>query len=255
MSLIENPDALKTEAKSLFHKLIGSVKWLWSLLPPLHPAGIPFFAGFTVGTLFLTLIWDDFLFIGVVLTLWCAYFFRDPKRVTPDDETLVIAPADGMVSMIEEVTLPAEFDTEDTATYTRVSIFLNVFDVHIQRIPITGTIKEVVYRPGKFLNACLDKASDENERSSVLMETASGDTFAFVQIAGFIARRIINDLKKDQAVTAGSRYGLIRFGSRVDLYLPKNMAPLVCVGQRMIGGETVMAITKGAQEKRNGVVR
>ena len=160
-----------------------------------------------------------------------------------------------MVSMIETVALPSEFDTDDTSLYTRVSIFLNVFDVHIQRIPINGTIKEVIYRPGKFLNASLDKASEENERSSVLLETAKGDKIAFVQIAGLIARRIINDLKKDQEVTAGSRYGLIRFGSRVDVYLPQSIKPLVCVGQRMIGGETVIATMNGEQVTRAGVIR
>lgn len=245
----------KDEIKNIFEKALNAVQWLWSMVPPLHPAGVPFVAVFAVITLLVTLIWDDFIVIGTILTLWCAYFFRDPKRVTPNDDSLVISPADGMVSMIEQVTLPAEFDTDDTDFYTRISIFLNVFDVHIQRIPIGGTTKEVIYRPGKFLNACLDKASEENERSSVLMETASGQKIAFVQIAGLIARRIINDLKKDQKVTAGSRYGLIRFGSRVDVYIPKNVETLVCVGQRMIGGETILASLTGMQTKRNGVVR
>lgn len=255
MSLIENPDALKQEAVSFYKKFFNGIKWLWSMVPPLHPAGIPFVSGFAIGTVLLTVIWDELWIVGTLLTLWCAYFFRDPARVTPQDETLLISPADGMVSMIETVALPSEFDTDDTSLYTRVSIFLNVFDVHIQRIPINGTIKEVIYRPGKFLNASLDKASEENERSSVLLETAKGDKIAFVQIAGLIARRIINDLKKDQEVTAGSRYGLIRFGSRVDVYLPQSIKPLVCVGQRMIGGETVIATMSGEQVTRAGVIR
>lgn len=253
MTLIDNPEELKAEAKSIFHKLANAVKWLWSLVPPLHPAGVPFVAGFAVITLLVALVWDGFLCVGTVLTLWCAYFFRDPKRITPIGDELIISPADGIVSMIQDVPLPVEFDTDDTALYTRVSIFLNVFDVHIQRIPFAGTVKEVIYRPGKFLNACLDKASDENERSSVLVETDNGQKIAFVQIAGYIARRIINDLKKDQKVTAGARYGLIRFGSRVDVYLPQGVAPLVCVGQRMVGGETVLAVTSGTQTSRTGV--
>ncbi len=147
------------ELKNISNKALGGLKWLWSMVPPLHPAGGPFVATFALISLLLTMVWESFLPIGLGLTLWCAYFFRDPKRVTPEGDSLVIAPADGMVSMIEQVTLPAEFDTDDTATYTRVSIFLNVFDVHIQRIPISGTVKEVVYRPGKFLNASLDTAS------------------------------------------------------------------------------------------------
>lgn len=242
------------EFKNILGKATGGIRWLWSLLPPLHPAGIPFVAAFAVISLLLTMVWDDFLGIGLVLTLWCAYFFRDPARVTPTDTSLVISPADGMVSKIEQVTLPAEFDTDDTSLYTRISIFLNVFDVHIQRLPADGIIKEVIYRPGKFLNACLDKASEDNERSSVLMETTGGQTIAFVQIAGLIARRIINDLKNGEKAVAGTRYGLIRFGSRVDIYLPSSVAPLVCVGQRMIGGETVLADLTNTLP-RNGVVR
>jgi phosphatidylserine decarboxylase len=253
--MMDKPDELKAQAKTAFEKTADAARWFWSLVPPLHPAGTPFVAIFAVATLLLTMLWEDFLCIGVILTLWCAYFFRNPERQTPDDANLVVSPADGMVSMIETVTLPGEFDTDDVALYTRVSIFLNVFDVHIQRVPVGGAIKEVVYRPGKFLNASLDKASEENERSSVLMETAGGKKIAFVQIAGLIARRIINDLKADQAVMAGERYGLIRFGSRLDLYLPPGIAPLVCVGQRMVGGETVMANLSGEQIVRKGVAR
>jgi phosphatidylserine decarboxylase len=160
-----------------------------------------------------------------------------------------------MVSLIQKISLPSEFDTDDDKTYTRVSIFLNVFDVHIQRVPLSGKVKEVVYRPGKFLNASLDKASEDNERSSTLIETNDGKLVAFVQIAGLIARRIINDLKKDQDVQTGQRYGLIRFGSRVDLYLPEGVEPLVCVGQRTVGGETIIADLNSVEAAREGIVR
>src|SRR5690606_11725146 len=185
-----------------------------------------------------------------------AYFFRDPARVTPDREGLVVSPADGRVSLIQEVKLPSELNgDDDDADYTRVSVFLNVFDVHVQRVPIDGEVDEVVYRPGKFLNACLDKASEDNERSSVLMKTKDGKKIAFVQIAGLIARRIINNLKEEQTVKAGERYGLIRFGSRVDIYLPKGVAPQVCVGQRVVGGETILADLNSVEAARTGVIR
>jgi phosphatidylserine decarboxylase len=253
--MLDNPDLVKNQAKEYAGKMASAVTWLWSMVPPMHPAGWPFVAGFAVVTLLLSLIWEGFFCIGLVLTLWCTYFFRNPARVTPQRNGLVIAPADGMVSMIEKTSLPAEFDHADDEIYTRVSIFLNVFDVHVQRVPYSGKVLESVYRPGKFLNACLDKASEDNERSSVLMETSEGKKIAFVQIAGLIARRIINGLQKDQAVTAGELYGLIRFGSRVDVYLPAGVAPLVCIGQRMIGGETVMADLTSSETQRTGVSR
>ena len=253
--MFENPDAAKAQAKDFFQKAVDGAKWLWSLVPPLHPAGVPIVAAFAGIAVLLCLIWHGFFWIGVILTVWCAFFFRDPVRVTPLREGLVIAPADGLVSMIQQVSLPGEFDTEDDKTYTRVSIFLNVFDVHIQRIPFAGKIKEVVYRPGKFLNASLDKASEDNERSSTLIETTDGKYYACVQIAGLIARRIINDLKKDQSVQSGQRYGLIRFGSRVDLYLPEGVEPMVCVGQRTVGGETVIADAQSSETAREGIVR
>jgi phosphatidylserine decarboxylase len=253
--MFDDTDVLKAQAKSYGAKVINAARWLWSQVPPLHPAGLPFVLGFAFATLLLALIWEGFFVIGLVLTLWCAYFFRDPQRVTPDKDSLVISPADGMVSLIQTVSLPGEFDYDGDEMYNRISIFLNVFDVHIQRVPTGGTIREVIYRPGKFLNACLDKASEDNERSSVLMETADGKKIAYVQIAGLIARRIINGLKAGQTVKAGERYGLIRFGSRVDVYVPLDVKPLVCVGQRVIGGETVLADLTGTQTARTGVVR
>lgn len=254
--MLDNPDILKSQAKDGMHKVLDGVKWLLAQVPPLHPAGWPFVGIFAFVSVLLGLVWDDLLAVGLLLTAWCAYFFRDPARVTPDRDGLVVSPADGRISMIVNTKLPAEFDNDDDGRdYTRISIFLNVFDVHVQRVPIDGTVEEVVYRPGKFLNASLDKASEDNERSSVLMKTQDGKKVAFVQIAGLIARRIINDLKKDQDVKAGEHYGLIRFGSRVDVYVPANVAPLVCVGQRVVGGETVLADFQSAEAARTGVIR
>lgn len=243
--MFDDPEVVKEKAKEYTKTTCSGIKWLWSQVPPLHPAGWPFVALFAIVSLLLTLIWDGFLTIGIILTLWCAYFFRNPARVTPDREGLLVAPADGRISMIEEVTLPSEFDDVHGDTlYKRVSIFLSVFDVHVQRVPASGKVLGVVYRPGKFLNASLDKASEDNERSSVLMELENGDKVAFVQIAGLIARRIINNLKEGQLITRGELYGLIRFGSRVDVYVPASMDVLVSVGQRCVGGETVLAQSK-----------
>ena len=240
--MLDNPEEMKAQAKHCGNKFIETAKWFWSLVPPLHPAGWPFVAIFAFVTILLAFVWDGFLVVGTILTLWCAFFFRNPIRVTPLRAGVIISPADGMVSKILKTGLPGELDgADDGKTYTRVSIFLNVFDVHVQRVPFTGKILEVVYRPGKFFNATLDKASEFNERSTVLMETTNGQKIAFVQIAGLIARRIINTLQKDQVVVAGELYGLIRFGSRLDLYLPEGVEPLVTVGQRMVGGETVIA--------------
>lgn len=236
------PENLTAQAKQYGNRLVNAVTWLWSQVPPLHPAGLPFVAIFAFVTILIGIVWNGFLIIGTILTLWCAFFFRNPARVTPSREGVVVSPADGMVSKILTTTLPGELDgADDGQLYTRVSIFLNVFDVHVQRVPFAGKILEVVYRPGKFFNATLDKASEDNERSTVLLETNDGRKIAFVQIAGLIARRIINTLQKDQIVTTGELYGLIRFGSRLDMYLPAGVTPLVSVGQRMVGGETVIA--------------
>lgn len=225
-----------------------------TLFVPVHPAGWPFIGIFAVVALILSLMSDFLGFAGLVLTAWCVYFFRCPPRTTPVREGLIISPADGIVSMITETDLPSEL--EETGKRTRVSIFLNVFDVHVQRVPADGEIRKVVYHPGKFLNASLDKASTDNERSSVLMQMSStGATIAFVQIAGLVARRIICKLAAGQTVKAGEIYGLIRFGSRVDIFLPEGVAPLVSVGQRMIGGETVIADTKVQETARIGEIR
>ena len=181
------------------------------------------------------------LFWPLMLVLaWSVYFFRDPPRGVPQDDSVLIAPADGLVQMIVDAVPPAELGLGDRAL-TRVSIFLSVFDVHINRAPCAGTVEVVAYRPGKFLNAAADKASDENERSAIALRRADGTLIGCVQIAGWVARRIITYIKPGQQVAAGERFGHIRFGSRTDLYLPPGARLLVAPGQRMIGGETVMA--------------
>ncbi len=181
------------------------------------------------------------LFWPLMLVLaWSIYFFRDPPRGVPQDDGVLIAPADGLVQMIVDAVPPAELGLGDQAL-TRVSIFLSVFDVHINRAPCAGTVEVVAYRPGKFLNAAADKASDENERSAIALRRADGTLIGCVQIAGWVARRIITYIKPGQQVAAGERFGHIRFGSRTDLYLPQGARLLVAPGQRMIGGETVMA--------------
>jgi phosphatidylserine decarboxylase len=216
---------------------------------PIHPAGIPFILGFLAVTFIFFFIDETLGALSLVLTAWCTYFFRNPDRYTPADENLVIAPADGIVSMITETALPPEITKGEQSdglfaaeTVTRVSIFLNVFDVHVNRFPVSGDVTQVIYQPGKFLSADLDKASLENERSSIVMKIKNQtSSIAFVQIAGLVARRIICNATVGQTAKAGQLYGLIRFGSRVDLYLPKGIAPMVSLGQRMIGGETVIA--------------
>jgi phosphatidylserine decarboxylase len=221
----------------------------------LHPEGTPFVLASALVTLLLGWLWMPLGILGVVVTLWMAYFFRDPDRVTPVRPGLVISPADGEVSLIMEAAPPAELGM-GTAPLPRISIFLNIFNVHIQRVPAEGTITALDYRPGKFLNAALDKASEDNERMSVRMSVAGdGRDVAFVQIAGLIARRIKCTLKMGQTVRAGERYGLIRFGSRVDVYLPQGVTPLVSVGQLAIAGETVIADLQSKEGPRLGEVR
>ncbi len=176
----------------------------------------------------------------LLLMLWSIYFFRDPPRGVPQEEGLLIAPADGLVQMVTQSAPPAELGLGDQPL-TRVSIFLSVFDVHINRAPCAGTVEVVAYRPGKFLNAAADKASDENERMAIALRRIDGNLIGFVQIAGWVARRIVCYVKPGQAIVAGERFGHIRFGSRTDLYLPSGARLLVAPGQRMIGGETVMA--------------
>jgi phosphatidylserine decarboxylase len=209
-------------------------------LVPVHREGYPFIGGFALASLVLFLIWSPLGWLGCVATLWCVYFFRDPPRVTPSREGLVIAPADGRISQIASAIPPAELGLGNNPLM-RVSTFMSVFDCHINRSPFSGRIERIAYRPGVFLNADLDKASDDNERNSLVLTSPAGVRIVVVQIAGLIARRIVKFVGEGQTVAAGQRIGMIRFGSRVDVYLPEGVRPLVAEGQTAIAGETVIA--------------
>jgi phosphatidylserine decarboxylase len=211
-----------------------------SAIPPMHPAGRPVVATAAALTLLLRRRWRAAGLLGAIVTAWCAWFFREPRRVTPVRRGIAVAPADGTIAAIEPATAPAELDL-DSAPLTRVSIFLTLFDVHVQRLPISGVVRKVVYRRGAFLSADLDKASEANERNSVLLRDADGQDVVVVQIAGLVARRIVCSVRAGHTAAAGSTYGLIRFGSRVDLYVPAESTVLVEPGQRAVGGETVLA--------------
>lgn len=227
---------------------------LKTVFVPIHREGFVFVGIFALVTLIFFALWEPLGWIGAVLTCWCVYFFRDPDRYVPTREGLVVATGDGVVTKIEAVTPPAELGFEEDKL-TRISIFLNVFNVHVNRVPIGGKITAIHYFPGKFLNASLDKASEDNERNSIVIQTDEGQRFAFVQIAGLVARRIICDVHEGQEVRTGERYGMIRFGSRCDIYLPKGVNPLVTVGQKTLGGETVIADLKSKEKAREGEVR
>jgi phosphatidylserine decarboxylase len=221
---------------------------------PIHRAGWPFIALFAAGTVALNMYSDALGLIGVVLTLWCVYFFRDPERITPVREGLIISPADGVVQMVDKAPPPKELDMGDKDRW-RVCVFMNVFNVHVNRIPIGGTVTALNYRPGKFLNASLDKASELNERQSLGLTLANGKDIAFVQIAGLVARRILCDVTEGQEMKTGERFGMIRFGSRVDVYLPDGVKPLVAVGQTAIAGETMIADIQAKEPARAGEIR
>ncbi|MEY4984984.1 MAG: hypothetical protein RIR62_3250 [Pseudomonadota bacterium] len=213
---------------------------LETFIKPMHREGIKFVAAFAAATLVLFLIWDPLGWIGVGLTVWCYYFFRDPKRAVPQNTGLMVSPADGVVSLIERAVPPEELGMGPDALM-RVSVFMSVFNCHVNRAPIAGKITEISYRPGKFLNASLDKASVDNERNSLRIEMADGRSIAVVQIAGLVARRILCFAVKGQEVRTGERFGLIRFGSRLDIYLPDGVEPQVALGQTCVAGETVIA--------------
>jgi phosphatidylserine decarboxylase len=210
-----------------------------SVVPPMHPAGRPFVAGAGAAALVLRRLSRRLGVVGFVLTGLIAWFFREPKRVPPSRSNLVVAAADGTVSQVVLARPPAELGID--REWLRVSVFLSVFDVHVQRVPVSGEVLRAEYQPGKFLSADLDKASEENERNSLLLTTPEGREVAVVQIAGLIARRIVCQVAAGDKVAAGQTYGLIRFGSRVDVYLPTDARVLVESGQRTIGGETVLA--------------
>jgi phosphatidylserine decarboxylase len=227
------------------------VSVLSAVVKPIHPEGRRFILAFAVATVLLWLLWEPLGLVGVVLTLWCCYFFRDPPRVTPLREGLVVSPADGIVSMIVPAVPPAELGLGD-APLTRVSVFMNVFDCHVNRTPVAGRVEKIAYRPGKFLNASLDKASEDNERNGLVYLLPDGRRIGVVQIAGLVARRIVCFTHEGADLATGERFGLIRFGSRVDVYLPDGVAPLVCLLQGMIAGETVLADLNGTEPARLG---
>ncbi len=222
-----------------------------SLCVPIHKAGWPFVAIFAIVTAILALFSSFLGVVGLVLTLWCIYFFRDPARVTPLREGLIISPADGLVQKIADIVPPAELGL-GTEPLTRISIFLNLFNVHVNRAPIEGTVTNLHYIPGKFLNASLDKASEENERNLITITTPNDVKIGVIQIAGLVARRILCDLVPDQSVRTGEKFGIIRFGSRADIYLPKGVNPLVIEGQLAVGGETVLADLTSKEDPRSG---
>jgi phosphatidylserine decarboxylase len=233
---------------------VHEVSLLKVVLVPIHREGWPFIAVFAVAAVLLGVLWQPLGWVGALLTAWCAFFFRDPDRVTPIRPGLIISPADGLVQMIGEAVPPVELGM-GAEPRMRISVFMNVFDVHVNRAPTYGRIVKVAYRPGKFVNAALDKASADNERMSLRMELDDGREVAFVQIAGLVARRILCWAKEGQQLRAGERFGMIRFGSRVDVFLPDGVQPLVMCGQRTYAGETVLADLNSAEPARQGEVR
>ncbi len=208
-------------------------------ITPVHPEGYVFIAAFAAATIGLTWLWEPLGWIGAILTCWCIYFFRDPERQTPVAEDLVVSPADGIVSSIGFFVPPPELGL-GAEPLQRISVFMSVFDCHVNRMPVSGRVAKIAYKPGLFLNADLDKASEDNERNSLVVDTPRG-RFGVVQIAGLVARRIVCFTSVDTVLGVGDRFGLIRFGSRVDVYFPIGARPLVGLGAKAIAGETVLA--------------
>jgi phosphatidylserine decarboxylase len=232
----------------------GMPDLLKPILVPINRDGWPFIAAFAVAAVVLAIVWQPLGWVGLLLTGWCTYFFRDPPRITPTRAGLVVSPADGIVQMIQPAVPPDELGL-GPQPLARISVFMNVFDVHVNRSPISGTVAHLAYRPGKFFNASLDKASEFNERQAIRLRLDDGRDLAVVQIAGLVARRIRCNLKQGQAVRTGERFGLIRFGSRLDVYLPEGVSPLVAAGQTTIAGETVIADLAAAESPRHGEER
>ena len=222
-----------------------------TFIKPMHREGIKFILIFSVISLILFFIYIPLGWVGIGLTIWCYYFFRDPKRTIPVRDGLLVSPADGVISLIEKTMPPPELDIEKEEL-TRISVFMNVFNCHVNRSPIAGKVVEINYRPGKFFNASLDKASVDNERNSLVLQIPDGRQIVVVQIAGLVARRIVSFVKPKQTLRIGQRFGLIRFGSRVDIYLPTGVQPLVCIGQIMVSGETVIADLNSKELARDG---
>ncbi len=225
------------------------VRSISSQIVPIHPQGMPFIGGFALASLVLFWLWSPLGWIGTILTLWCAYFFRDPPRVTPVREGIVVSPADGRVSLVANAVPPRELELGDRPL-PRISVFMSVFDCHVNRAPVAGRIERIIYRAGSFLNADLDKASEDNERNALIIATPSGQV-GVVQIAGLVARRILCFVRVGETIGGGDRFGMIRFGSRLDIYLPEGVRPLVAEGQTAIAGETVLADLNGAEAPRN----
>ncbi len=221
------------------------------IFPNINNDGWKFISIFAAVTALLAIIWIPLGLIGLILTVWCYYFFRDPDRIVPQIKDVVVSPADGIVQMITRVTGPEELGL-NTKTFNRISIFMSVFNVHVNRAPASGKILKLAYIKGKFFNATLDKASKDNERQLLAMRTESGKEIAFVQIAGLVARRIICYAKEGQQYQAGERFGHIRFGSRLDVYLPTDIEPQVCIGQTMVAGETILANMKSDAPRVEG---
>ncbi len=227
----------------------GILETIFDSLAPVHPDGHKFIAIGAAVTLLFFLLFPPLGWLSALITAWIVYFFRDPARVTPLRDGLVVSAADGLISSIEKVRPPPELNLGPDERL-RISTFLSVFDVHINRAPVGGRIVRSVYIPGTFLNAALDKASEENERRALVIETPSGPDIGVVQIAGLVARRIVTFSGEGDTVSAGQRFGLIRFGSRVDVFLPPGKGALVSIGQRVIGGETVLADLKSDEPER-----
>ena len=221
------------------------------VLAPLHPDGLKFVLAGVLATLLLFLIWAPAGWLAAIATLWIAYFFRDPWRVTPTRPGLLISPADGVVVSIAAAVPPPEIGAGD-AEVAKIGIFLNIFDVHVTRAPVGGRVAALRYRKGKFVNAILDKASEDNERMAIRIAPPEGPEIVFVLVAGLVARRIVCDMREGQQVATGQRMGMIRFGSRVDVYCPPPYVPMVVAGQRMVGGETVLADRLAQEPARQG---
>ena len=224
---------------------------LKSFFVPINSAGWPFIGVFSAVTVVLAYLSESAGWIGLIVTTWCVYFFRDPERVTPSDQNLIISPADGVIQSIQLAVPPPELEMGDEPL-NRVAIFMNVFNVHVNRIPIAGIISKLAYRPGKFLNASFDKASEYNERQSIKITLPNNIEIAVIQIAGLIARRIKCDITENQTGKSGMRFGLIRFGSRVDIYLPTNIPISVIPGQLAISGETVIGNIASVKDPISG---
>lgn len=228
------------------HDLLDALKMVTF---PIHKEGYKFILIFALAAIILALLSNFLGLIGLVATLWCIFFFRDPERVTPLDDSAVISPADGVVTRVDYgVFAPAELGYGNKK-FNKISVFLNVFNVHVNRSPVAGRVEKVVYKAGKFLAANADEASEENERNSVIVKTTNDQEIIFVQVAGLVARRIICDIKEGQEIKAGERYGIIRFGSRADIYLGEEVEIKALIGQTMIGGETIIAVLQNQEQK------